>query len=280
MRVSIAIPSRDHVRYFPACLESLAVQTWENLEVLIADGGSRDDSLAIARTYADRDPRFRIVSTSDNGQADAVERCFRVSTGDVFGFLNADDCYVREDALQLVVRAFEENPEVDVVSFGGYYIDPDGRICRPVRLRYHPLDNQNLMKYRTAVLQPGTFWRRHVHEAIGLRTDLHFAFDAWFFYQAYVEFRWLECPVRIAGYRWHGQNKSAGVTASRVSELARFEYFKWGEASFRGRYLMAVERTVRAADRLPQALAAAVKRGIYLLVNSLSYASVYRLPGI
>jgi glycosyltransferase involved in cell wall biosynthesis len=280
MKVSVAVPCLNHVQYLGACLDSVRKQGEADFEVLIADGGSTDGSLAVARRYAGEDGRFRVASTSDNGQADAVQRCFALSNGEIFGYLNADDCYVRDDALELVMQAFAGNAGADVISFGGYYLDAEGRTRRPVWLRYHPLDTHRMMKHRTAVLQPATFWRRRVQEAIPFRTELGFAFDAWFFYEAYHTFQWLERPERIAGYRLHEANKSAGVSAERIGELVRFEAFKFGEGSFRPRYLRVVERTVRSADRLPPALAGAVKRGTYLVVNSLSFATVYRLPGI
>lgn len=279
MRVSVAVPSRNYGRYLPACLESILGQDHEDLEVLVADGGSTDSSLGVVADFVDRDARVRLVSRNDEGQADAVRKALATASGGVFGFLNADDLYLVPDALSRVVDSFRREPEVDVVSFGGMYVDEEGRPVRPIEMRYHPRDRLEWIRYRPSVLQPATFWRRRVSEEIPFRVDLDYIFDAWFFFEAYRRFRWTEREDRIAGYRLHGENKSVGVRAERVDELARFEQFKFGKSSGRAAYLRRVATVLRGAERLP-AGGSVLKRAIYLAVNSLAYASAYRIPGI
>jgi hypothetical protein len=114
---------------------------------------------------------------------------------------------------------------------------------------------------------------------VPLPTGLHYAFDAWFFYDLWHQgFKWVEEPTALAGYRLHGQNKSLQVSALRTLELAALEDHKFGAGSWRGSYLRAIATALRTAERAPAA--ASIKHAIYLLTNSLSYLSVYRLPGI
>jgi glycosyltransferase involved in cell wall biosynthesis len=279
MKVSIAVPSLNYGRFVLQCLESLAGQQRVDLEVLIADGGSTDDTLQIVRDFCARDARFRLVSTKDSGQADAVKRSLAMATGEVFGFLNADDFLLCDDALSSAVDAFTARPDVDLVSFSGFYADDQGRNIKPIRLRYHPLDSLARMKYRASVLQPATFWRRKVAEAVPLRTEFHYVFDAVFFYEAQQRFSWLEFPKPVAGYRLHGANKSMSVRSVRIFELASFEQIKFGAGTPRAAYLRGVATLVRACERLP-VLGGALRRLIYLGVNSLAFATAYRVPGI
>lgn len=279
MKVSIGVPSFNYGRYIGHCLQSLAEQKNVELEVLVADGGSKDESLEVIRAYCERDPRFRLVSTEDRGQADAVRIALGQATGEVLGYLNADDFLVREDALARAVTAFRARPDLGVVSFGGCYADETGRRTKPIRLRYHPLDSLAGMKYRASVLQPATFWRRAVQEAVPFRTEFHYVFDAVFFYEAYQRFPWQEIDLEVAGYRLHGSNKSLNVRSVRVAELARFEQIKFGERSARAAYLRGVAALVRAGERLPVA-GGALRRLVYLAVNSLAFATAYRVPGI
>jgi len=279
MRVSIAVPSMNYGRYIGHCLESLAAQDHADLEVLIADGGSADDTLQIVQRFCERDGRFRLVSRRDDGQADAVSRALSGASGEIFGFLNADDFLLCPDALSSVVEAFRARPEVDVVSFSGFYADEAGSRIRPVRLRYHPLDSLARMNFRASVLQPATFWRRKVSEAVPIRIEFHYVFDAVFFYEAQRRFSWQEFPKPIAGYRLHGANKSLGVRSARIFELARYEQLKFGDASARAAYLRVVGGSVRVCERLP-VLGGFLRRLIYLGVNSLAFATAYRVPGI
>ncbi|MCR4298348.1 MAG: glycosyltransferase [Gallionella sp.] len=279
MKISIAVPSYNYARFLDACLNSILMQDYGNFEVLIADGGSDDGSLEIIDRFCAQDKRFGLVSTSDQGQADAVKKAFDHATGDILCFLNADDCYLCVDALRGVVDAFNAYPSIDVLSMGGYYLNADGRWMRPVKYRYHPLDGFHLMRYRTAVLQPATFWRGEVYENIGWPTQFHFVFDVVFFYAAYQKYSWLELDKPVAGYRMHGENKSSLVRPVRIKELAQFEEIKFGPNSFRALYLSGIGAVAQTLEKFGS-VGSLLKRVLYQLVNTLAFVSAYRLPGI
>lgn len=273
MKVSIAVPSLNYARFLPACLDSCAAQTHGDIEVLIADGGSSDGSIEIIEHYCAQDTRFRFVSRTDIGQADAVNRALQHATGDIACFLNADDLYIRNDVMAQVVSTFQADADLGLLSMGGEYVDTYGKTLRPVRLRYHPLDSQRWMKWRTAVLQPATFWRASISREHPFCASFHFVFDVEFFWYAYQRYRWHEIPLTAAGYRLHGANKSTSVREDRIRELADMERIKFGESSFRARYLEGVASAVAHAGEVERG-------GIYKFVNSLSFLSCYRLPSI
>lgn len=279
MKISIAVPSYNYAQYIDACLSSIREQDYVNYEVLIADGGSNDGSLEFIHRYCDMDSRFRLVSTEDSGQADSIYKAFLHASGDILCFLNADDCYACNDALSQVAKAFSEHQEIGLVSFGGYYIDAKGKTIKPINYRYHPFDSFKLMRYRTAVLQPATFWKREVYDAIGWTKEFSFIFDVVFFYAAYQRFSWLELSKPIASYRLHGDNKSMTVRATRIIELAAFERIKFGQDSIRGYYLTVVANMVKMLGNLGS-IGAKISKLIYLLVNSLAFLTCYRLPSI
>lgn len=279
LKISIAVPSYNYANYLDACLRSILEQDYNNFEVLIADGGSTDGSLNIIKRFCDQDQRFRLVSTEDNGQPDAVAKAFTKVSGDIFCFLNADDFYLCHDALSSVVSAFNVYPNIDIISFGGYYVDSAGRFIKPIHYRYHPLDSIALMKYRTAVLQPATFWRRHVQDALQIRRDFHYSFDSVFFYEAYGRFAWLELSKPIAGYRLHDINKSVLIIPERIFELARFEQLKFGSMSLRAIYLYQVGFIVKLLRKIP-VIGAPFCNIFRKIINSLAFITCYRLPGI
>ncbi|CAG0963167.1 Hyaluronan synthase [Methylophilaceae bacterium] len=279
MKISIAVPSYNYARFLDACLGSIRSQDYSDYEVLIADGGSNDGSLEIIRRFCDEDARFRLVSTEDNGQADSIFKAFQYATGDILCFLNADDCYLCKDALSSVVKEFQHYDAIHLVSFGGYYLDANGHWLKPVRYRYHPFDGFHLMRYRTAVLQPGTFWRREVYEASEWPKHFNFVFDVVFFYRAYQKYSWLEVSKPVAGYRLHGDNKSMTVRAARVLELADFEELKFGRGSLRAVYLRSIGRLIKWLEGCG-ATGAKISRFVYLAVNGLAYLTCYRMPGI
>lgn len=279
MKISIAVPSYNYEQYLEACLSSIKQQDYTNFEVLIADGGSSDGSLDIIKRYCAEDDRFHFVSKEDKGQADAIYKAFQNATGDILCFLNTDDCYLSNDAFSSVFKAFTDNMQASLVSFGGYYLDADGKKIKRINYRYHPLDSFNMMKYRTAVLQPGTFWKKEVCDTIEWPREFTYVFDVVFFYAAYQKFTWIELSKPLVGYRLHGDNKSMSVRARRILELATFEEIKFGQDSIRAYYLRFIGKTIKMMEKLGS-FGAKVSKLIYLLVNSLAYITCYRLPSI
>ncbi len=279
MKISIALPSYNHFNFIDACIRSIQNQDYHDFEVLIADGGSSDGSLDIIKNICDQDPRFKLVSKFDKGQADAIVKAYSFATGEIFCFLNSDDCFICSDALSSVAKAFDTYRNVDIISFSGYYIDAIGKYIKPVNLRYHPLDNFGLMKYRTAVLQPATFWRNHVYMSVPILTEFHYVFDSVFFYQIFKNFSWLELDKPVAGHRLHGSNKSLQIIYNRVKELAKFEEIKFGRYCTRSIYLFLIALLILFFNKIPF-LGKKLNKFIYFCVNSLSFLTFYRFPSI
>jgi glycosyltransferase involved in cell wall biosynthesis len=279
MKLTIVVPSFNYAQFLDACLTSIQQQNYTNFEVLIADGGSTDKSIEIIQSYCETDSRFKLVSTEDNGQADAIQKAFVHATGEVFGFLNADDTYLAKDTFTEIIRAFEQYNDIGLVSFGGYYIDAQGKWIKPINYRYHPFDGFHLMKYRTAVLQPATFWKREVYNGTTWPAKFNFVFDVVFFYRAFQQYSWLEMTKPIAGYRLHGENKSMFVKSSRIIELAAFEELKFGQKSFRAKYLKGIAKLAAVFEGRGK-IGQILNYWLYTVVNGVAFISCYRLPSI
>jgi hypothetical protein len=115
--------------------------------------------------------------------------------------------------------------------------------------------------------------------AVPFDEQFHYVFDTVFFYQAYQRFSFLELGKPLAAYRLHGANKSVTVRSARIMELASFERLKFGERSFRSRYLSVVGRVAAWCESHPK-IGERLSRLLYGLVNTASFVSFYRLPGI
>ena len=90
--VSVLMPCRNAWPYLQAAVQSVLAQP-ECLELLVADGGSTDGSLEFLEQLADIDSRVHIISRSDKGPSDALNKAFRSARGTLIGWLNADDLY-------------------------------------------------------------------------------------------------------------------------------------------------------------------------------------------
>jgi glycosyltransferase involved in cell wall biosynthesis len=280
MKVSIIVPNRNYALYLPACLDSIASQTYPDIEVLLADGGSDDGSLEILEAYSVQ-YGWKIYSREDEGQADAIERGLKLATGDIQCWLNSDDFFLSRKAIETIVSMFQEFPTVDIISLGGYYTDAKGRWLRTIKLQTHPLFQQTDIARRGGLVQPSTFWKSNVFHKIGLSKDLPYSFDTYFFIQACQQFSMLiNQDVYLSGYRLHDRNLSLGIKPQRIRESARQTYYNYGY-SFGVFYLYLLSVLFLIIEVIfPKNIAQKIFFIFYKMNNLLSYLTIYRIPSI
>jgi glycosyltransferase involved in cell wall biosynthesis len=122
LRFSVVIPCLNAAKYIGTTLFSLVQQRYRNLEVIIVDGGSVDKTVEIARGFTELD--LKIMSESDHGQLDAVQKGFGIATGNIFHWLNADDIAM-PNSLEYVNKTFLGSPEIDLVFSDNFAFDED-----------------------------------------------------------------------------------------------------------------------------------------------------------
>ena len=122
-KVSIITPSFNQGRFLEASIRSVLSQTYPNIEYILVDGGSKDESAAIMEKYRER---FAwCVSEKDKGHADALNKGFSHATGDILAWLNSDDVYF-PDAVAEAVAILADRPEVGMVYGDADLIDNSG----------------------------------------------------------------------------------------------------------------------------------------------------------
>jgi CTP:molybdopterin cytidylyltransferase MocA len=120
-RVSVCIVNHNYAAYLADAIESVLDQDYDELEVVVVDDGSTDDSVDVANRYADR---AGVVAKRNGGQASAMNAGFRATTGDVVLFLDADDM-LTPGTVALVASAFRD-PSLAKVQFAVDVVGPDG----------------------------------------------------------------------------------------------------------------------------------------------------------
>lgn len=112
--VSIIVPIYNTEKYLKKCIDSILVQTYDNLEVILVNDGSSDDSLNICKKYESFDSRIRIIDKKNGGLSSARNAGLDVCKGDYITFVDSDD-YLEKEAIELLVKAGNQY-HADIVS--------------------------------------------------------------------------------------------------------------------------------------------------------------------
>ncbi|WP_348260974.1 glycosyltransferase family 2 protein [Telmatobacter sp. DSM 110680] len=153
-KISIVTLSFNQRDYLQEAMDSVLSQGYSNLEYIVVDPGSIDGSRELVSSYGKR--IAHAIFEPDSGAADGLNKGFALATGDIYGFLNADDL-LYPGSLNRVSRFFEEHPDCDMVMGDGYKIDSQGQ-----PIRHYSARDFSVPHYfygGTQWLQQSTFFR-------------------------------------------------------------------------------------------------------------------------
>ncbi len=219
-KITIVTPSLNQGAYIKEALLSVKQQNYGNLEHLVIDGGSTDATLTILRELSTSPgwDHLRWISEPDGGQSDALNKGFRLATGDLVGWLNSDDRY-RPSAFDVISRVSRSNPDADVL-YGDYtFIDSEGRLRQ---LRREIEFSRFILHYHRVLYIPttATFFRRRIFdEGNFLDEQLHYAMDYDFFLRLSERgYGFQHVPALLADFRVHAESKSGAFCRQQLRE--------------------------------------------------------------
>lgn len=133
LKVSIITATYNSAATIRDTIESVLKQTHQNIEYIIKDGGSKDNTISICHEY---EPQFKgrmiIISSPDKGLYDAINIGIQASTGDIIGIINSDDYFHRNDIISIINNTFEEDPEIDGI-YGDATVVAQDNITKIIR---------------------------------------------------------------------------------------------------------------------------------------------------
>lgn len=122
MKISIVTISFNSSKTIERTIKSVLAQQNVDLEYIIKDGASNDDTVEIIKKYAEQDSRIEYVSEKDKGIYDAMNIGVQMASGDIVGILNSDDYYASTESLSSIIGAFKNNPDIPLVYGNILYV--------------------------------------------------------------------------------------------------------------------------------------------------------------
>lgn len=179
MKISVITATWNSGRTIGDTLRSVFNQSFTNVEHIIKDGGSKDDTLEICKNFEQKYYKdeckgrtINILSDKDKGIYDAMNQGVKVATGDVIGILNSDDFYTSDDVLARVAEEFEKNPELEAV-YGDIHFVKDENLKKCTRYFSSRYFRPWALRFGFMPAHPSFYVRREVYEKYGLY-DLDF----------------------------------------------------------------------------------------------------------
>jgi glycosyltransferase involved in cell wall biosynthesis len=211
--ISIITPSFNQGKFISATIESVLGQSVPELEYLVVDGGSQDETLAVLRDY---ESRLQWISEPDQGQTDALNKGLAATSGEIIGWLNSDDLYL-PGALAKVLEIFRCRPEIEVLYGEADHIDSEGRIIDP-----YPTEPWNYQRLREVcfICQPALFFRRRILARAGLPdVRLQYCMDYEFWLRLGRLTPFLYVREKLAASRLYPENKTLGARLAVHTEI-------------------------------------------------------------
>ena len=256
MRISIVTPSLNQCGFIPEMLASLESQNYPDWEHVVFDAGSTDGSVEVWREWEERgklrngemekwgneeietlgnreagelgnaemgklrngERLVRVFVEKDRGQSDAINKGMRVATGEIVGWLNADDIFL-PGALAKVAEAFDKNPGAVVVYGVGAKTDLGGQIIKKVPFRKFA---SSRLRKAWELIQPAMFFRRDAYWKVGgLDESLHYAMDWDLLLKLAKLAKVVAIPDHLANIRYYPETKTNTGGWKRMREIAR-----------------------------------------------------------
>ena len=235
-KISIVTVNYNNGAFLEQTIKSVIDQEYPNLEYILIDGGSTDNSLDVIQHYAHHFTYW--VSEPDQGQYDAIQKGFDQATGDIMAWLNSDDKYLPRSLFK-VAEIFEKYPEVRWLMGLAREYTEDGALVGQITLPWCRWSkNRYLSNDFQFIQQESSFWSRELWEKAGGKLDLNFDLAADMeLWARFFRFEKLHTTtVELSGFRHRreGQRSKVGK-ASYLTEALQIVRREQKQLTFVGK---------------------------------------------
>lgn len=172
--VTIVTPSYNQGQFIGDTIESVLNQTYKNIQYIVIDGASTDNTMEVVERY--RDKIDIVISERDKGQTDAINKGFKLAKGELVGWINSDDM-LYPYCVEEIVKLYKQNP--DGVIFYGSKIDVVDSENNHLKFYVNKMESrERLLRKNYDVSQPGSFYRKDILEKVNyLDESIYYCMD-------------------------------------------------------------------------------------------------------
>jgi glycosyltransferase involved in cell wall biosynthesis len=212
MKISIITPSFNQGRFIEDAIQSVLMQDYPDFEHIVIDNCSTDNTIEILKKYN----HIKWISEPDKGQSDALNKGFKMSCGEIIGWLNCDDFYI-EGAFKKAAEEFSDT-NIDGIYADLKFCDIDKNIVK----HYSSHRPAKFLSLFHAFISSESFFfkRKIIDEKMEVKTNLHYCMDQDFAAGIlYNNYKLKYINTCFAVFRWQGNNKSLNTPQLRKKRI-------------------------------------------------------------
>jgi glycosyltransferase involved in cell wall biosynthesis len=248
IKITIVTPSFNQGEFIEKTILSVLNQTYRNIEYIVVDGNSTDASIDVINRYRDRIDV--VIIEPDDGQSDAINKGFRLATGDLVGWINSDDV-LYPDCVEKIVELYRQHPDGAIYyhSFNDF-IDRQGEITKTYQ---HVIpDKRHLLTTDYSVIQQGSFYKTDLVRQVGcLDSDCYYCMDLDLFLRL-LDLAPIYCTADCShtGFRRHDATKTSEGQLKFLKNIYRTlrqHHAPWFSSAMRRIYWYAFKGIIKKA---------------------------------
>lgn len=227
--VSIITPSFNQGGFIEETINSVLSQNYHNIEYIVVDGASTDNTINILKKY---ESQIKWISEKDNGQADAINKGFKMTKGEIIYWLNSDDVLL-PGAISKVIDDYNNNPDIDIIYGKCHFTDIANKIVG--KYPTEVFDSRRLAMFNF-ICQPSTFFKRKAFfDSDCLNEDLQYALDYDLWIRMAKNFKFKYLPEFLSCYRLHDASKTVDTKQALANNKETLEivleHYNWAPAN-------------------------------------------------
>jgi glycosyltransferase involved in cell wall biosynthesis len=218
-KISIITPSYNQGKFIEQTIQSVLSQNYSDLEYIVMDGGSTDNTVEILKKYGGK---LKWFSEKDKGQSDAINKGLKMATGDIVTWLNSDDYYLPE-TLKKVGEFFINNAKAQWVTGDYKIVDENGKeiqsFVRSYKNILRSLPFSSTLYIANYINQPSTFWKRSLMNEVGfVNENYHLCMDYDLWLRIYQKYPLNTLNTPLSAFRIHSTSKGKSQYVKQFNE--------------------------------------------------------------
>lgn len=215
--LTVVTPAYNQAEFLRDTIESVLSQDYANIEYIVLDDGSTDDTPKILAEYGDK---FVWETQPNMGQTATINKGWSMTSGEIITWLNSDDTFYTADSVRTGVEYLVANPDIGIVFGDSMFTEADGTEIEPTRPVVDFTYKKMVVNCENPISQPSAFIRREIIEKVGsLDTKFYYFMDWDLWLRAGIYYKIEHIDVILSTYRLHAESKTVAQAKKAAPEL-------------------------------------------------------------